>query len=207
MEGAKKEPVSIDGIEFDALIEEEKDLKASIPTYPVEDGFPVSDTIILDPITIKMTLFISRTPVTWLQRHGTDMTRVQKVCEQLEKLWQAKKLVKIVTQDITYTDMGITDMSFRKSKDLGYDKEVSISAQKVVYTTKATAEIPDDVMKSGETEANAGTASVSDTGEGIYDESLANDGGSTSSGSNNSDGSESKKSSSILYGMFGGMFD
>ena len=59
MEGAKKEPVSIDGIEFDALIEEEKDLKASIPTYPVEDGFPVSDTIILDPITIKMTLFIS----------------------------------------------------------------------------------------------------------------------------------------------------
>ena len=33
-------PVSVAGIEFDALIDETKTLSATIPTYPVEDGFP-----------------------------------------------------------------------------------------------------------------------------------------------------------------------
>ena len=64
-------PVSVAGIEFDALIDETKTLSASIPVYPVEEGFPVSDTIILDPLSVQMTLYISSTPVTWLYRHGT----------------------------------------------------------------------------------------------------------------------------------------
>lgn len=47
-------PVSIAGIEFDALIEETKTLSATVPVYPVENGFPVSDTIILDPLRIQI---------------------------------------------------------------------------------------------------------------------------------------------------------
>ena len=43
-------PVSVAGIEFDALIDEQKTMNATIPAYPVEDGFPISDTIILDPL-------------------------------------------------------------------------------------------------------------------------------------------------------------
>ena len=46
-------PVSVAGIEFDALIEEQKALSATIPVYPVEDGFPVSDTIILEPVSVS----------------------------------------------------------------------------------------------------------------------------------------------------------
>ena len=45
------QPVSIWGIEFDALVDETKSLSATVPAYPVESGFPVSDTIILDPIS------------------------------------------------------------------------------------------------------------------------------------------------------------
>ena len=63
--GRKKlKPVSVAGIEFDALIDEQKALSATVPTYPVEEGFPVSDTIILDPLSIQLTLYISNTPVT-----------------------------------------------------------------------------------------------------------------------------------------------
>lgn len=210
----KKQPVSIEGIEFDALIDEEKSFKASIPVYPVEKGLPVSDSILLEPLSIKMTLFISRTPITWLYRHGSDLTRVKRTCEQLEKLWLSKKLVKIVTNDIVYTDMGFTEITIRKSKELGYDREVSITAQKVVVTTKATIEIPDDVMKSGETEASAGTASISYSGEGSYsgggtksDENYSEASNSNSYSNSGNSISESKKSSSILYGMFGGAFN
>ena len=62
----KLTPVTVWGIEFDALIDETKTMTATIPAYPVEDGFPVSDTIILDPISVSLTLYISNTPVTWL---------------------------------------------------------------------------------------------------------------------------------------------
>ena len=76
-------PVSIAGIEFDALIEETKTLSATVPVYPVENGFPVSDTIILDPLRIQMTLYVTNTPVTWLYRHGSSKERVRRICEAL----------------------------------------------------------------------------------------------------------------------------
>lgn len=49
------QPVSVWGIEFDALIDETKNMTSTIPEYPVEEGFPVSDTIINDPLSVSMT--------------------------------------------------------------------------------------------------------------------------------------------------------
>ena len=143
-------PVAIDGITFDAMLSEQKDLNATIPKYPVESGFPISDTIVLEPIGIQMTLYISNTPVTFLYRHSNSMDRVKKICEQIEKLWLSKKLVKIVTPDTIYTDMGLTSISIKKSKELGYAREISITATKVRITNTKTASIPDYVLKSGQ---------------------------------------------------------
>jgi hypothetical protein len=63
------QPVTVDGIEFDALIDESKTYEADVSTYPVEKGFEVSDTIILKPLTLSMTLYLTNTPVTWRARH------------------------------------------------------------------------------------------------------------------------------------------
>lgn len=205
------QPVSIWGIEFDALIDEAKTLSATIPAYPVEGGFPVSDTIILDPISIKMTLYISNTPVTWLYRHGTSTDRVNKICDLLEQKWLQKQLAKIVTTDAIYKDMGITSIVIKKSKEIGYAREVTLSAQKVLITRRKTVSIPSYVLKSGETKANAGTASTSPTsgkssmGSGS---SGGSGGGGSSSGSSKksgSSGSSAKKSQSILYGAASGL--
>ena len=63
-------PVSINGIEFDALISEDRTLEASIPEYAVEDGFAVSDAVIFAPQRISLVLFVTDTPVTWRKNHG-----------------------------------------------------------------------------------------------------------------------------------------
>ena len=42
-----KQPVSVDDIEFDALIDSEEGYEADVPEYPTEKGFSVSDTIVL----------------------------------------------------------------------------------------------------------------------------------------------------------------
>lgn len=201
-------PVSIWGIEFDALIEETKNLSATIPTYPVEEGFPVSDTIILNPISIQMTLYVSNTPVTWLYRHGTSNDRVNKICDLLEQKWLQKQLTKIVTTEAIYKDMGITSISIRKSHDIGYAREISISAQKVRITKRKTVMIPSYILKSGETKANAGTASVSTSSSKLSTGSGNGGSGGSGSSSGKSGGggsSNAKKGQSILYGVANGL--
>lgn len=205
-------PVSIEGIEFDALIDETKTLSATIPVYPVENGFPVSDTIILDPISIQMTLYVSNTPVTWLYRHGTSNNRVKQICEQIEALWFRKELVKIVTTDAIYKDMGITSLTIKKSREIGYAREISLSAQKVRVTEKEIVDIPDYSLKSGSTQANAGVASTSATSisaasyqSAVTEEEKLGKSMNSTNTEKSGTGSLAKKNQSILYGVASGL--
>ena len=218
-------PVSVSGIEFDALIDETKTMSATVPAYPVEDGFPVSDTIILNPLTVSMTLYVSNTPVTWLYRHGNSNNRVLEICNQIESLWMDKTPVKIVTTDAIYTDMAITNISVKKSRDIGYAREISLTAQKIRITSRQTVDIPSYILKSGATEASAGTASTSKTSNKIdsrttgsvgssksgsssksaSDGSSKSSGGSGGSSSKKTNATPAKKSASILYGVASGL--
>ena len=206
---AKKKPVSVWGIEFDALIDESKSMTSTIPEYPVESGFPVSDTIINDPIQISLNLFISNTPVTWLFRHGSSNDRVRRICEMIEQKWYNKTLTKIVTSDTTYTNMGITSISIKKSADHGYAREVAITAKKVRITKRKTVTVPSYVLKAGESMADAGKASTSKTsatsGAGASSSDSAAYGSTSGGGSSASNQSNSKKSASILYGAASGL--
>lgn len=193
------QPVSVGGIEFDALIDEQKTYNSTIPSYPVEGGFPVSDTIILEPMSLQMTLYVSNTPVTWLLRHGSSNDRVNKICTEIENLWLSKSLVKVVTAEAIYTNMGITSLSIKKSKEIGYAREISIQLQKVTITQRKLVTIPGYALKGGATETNAGTASTSTT---------SSTSSSTSSGSSSSQGSSTNtasRSASTLYGMASGL--
>ena len=184
-------------------------MNATIPAYPVEDGFPISDTIILDPLTVQMTLYISNTPVTWLYRHGSSNDRVNKICERIEDLWMDREPVKVVTTDTIYKNMGITGITIKKSKEIGYAREIVLSLQKIRITKPRTVIIPSYVLKSGETMANAGAASVSS--------SSAKSGSSSSAAAPRNVADEvnrkmaaraadnAKKSHSILYGVAKGL--
>ena len=200
-------PVTVWGIEFDALVDESKTMSATIPAYPVEEGFPTSDTIINDPIALSMTLYVSNTPVTWLYRHGNSNDRVKKICDRIEEKWLEKKLAKIVTTDAIYKNMGITSITINHTKEIGYAREIQLSAQKVRITSRKTVTIPEYILKAGETMANAGTASTSttsskSTGSGNAGATSGNGGSSSNKSSNTS---EAKKNQSILYGAATGL--
>lgn len=203
----KKTPVTVWGIEFDALIEEQKTLAATIPVYPVEEGFPVSDTIINEPVSVQMTLYVSNTPVTWLYRHGTSADRVTRVCDQIEQQWLEKKLTKIVTSDTIYTDMGITSIAIKRSREIGYAREITLTARKVRITERRTVTIPDYILKSGETMANAGkaaTSSISGRSRGKGSSSMSKNSSSGGS-STGSGGSQAGRAHSALYGVASGL--
>ena len=192
-------PVSIWGIEFDALVEEEKTLTATIPTYPVEEGYTVSDTIINEPLAIRLTLYVSNTPVTWLYRHGSSKSRVRSICDEIEEKWQSKELTKIVTTNAIYTNMGITSIAIKHTKETGYAREIAITAQKVRITERRTADIPAGILQSGASGASGGNASTSSASE---NSSTVNATGSSSGSDGTSEAST--RAHSILFGLIGG---
>ena len=156
------QPVSIAGLEFDALLNETKKLTATIPTYAVEDGFSVSDAIINEPMALSLTLYVTNTPVTWLDEHGDDEERIREVIARLEEIWEEKELVKIVTTNAIYTDMGITSISIAHQEGDGYARQVTIEAQKVYQTSRETTLIPSYALKSGSSSASGGSANTSE---------------------------------------------
>lgn len=196
--GKATQPVSINGLEFDALIDESRTLEATVPEYSVESGFSVSDSVILNPEKLSMTLFVTNTPVTWYRRHGASPTRVDNVVKQLEELYFAKEPVTIVTTDATYTSMAIESITISKSLEIGYARQIPISFKKIRVTTAKTTTIPDSYGKSGATAASAGTASTSTGSSGGGSGSGSGSGGG-SSGAGGSSGSNGNSKSSILY--------
>ncbi|MCM1059086.1 MAG: hypothetical protein NC452_02205 [Eubacterium sp.] len=186
-----KQPVSINGIEFDALISEDNTFTANVPQYAVEDGFSVCDTIILEAEALSMVLYLTPTPVTWYKSHGPGESRVNNVIKKLKELYYAKEPVSITTTDSTFTDMAIESLTISKSAEVGYAREIPISFKKIRKTAAKTTSIPASYGKSGTTGANAGTANTS---TGTAADSGAQGSGNTSASS--TDGSKS----SVLYG-------
>lgn len=193
------QPVSINGIEFDALISQEQTLTATAPEYTVEDGFPVSDNVSLDSEPLNMVLYLTNTPVTWYNRHGSSPSRVAQVEKQLKELYFAKEPVTVVTSDDVFTDMVITSVGFKKSLETGFDREIPIAFKKVRITKARTATIPESYGRGGATGASAGTANTSAGSSGSGSGSSGGGGSGSGSGSGGSNQNGNRKGS-ILYG-------
>lgn len=185
-----KQPVSVDDIEFDALIDSEEGYEADVPEYPTEKGFSVSDTIVLKADTLNMTLYVTDTPVTWRERTGSGPGKTDGVVRRLKDLYFAKKILEVTTTDCVYSNMVITSMNIKKSVEVGYAREIPITFKKIEVTETATAEIPASYGKSGKTAKAAGKASTT----------AASTAGSGSSGGSSASGSSSSSSrGSVLY--------
>lgn len=185
-----KQPVSVDDIEFDALIDSEEGYEADVPEYPTEKGFSVSDTIVLKADTLNMTLYVTDTPVTWRERTGSGPGKTEGVVRRLKDLYFAKKILEVTTTDCVYSNMVITSMNIKKSVEVGYAREIPIAFKKIEVTETATAEIPASYGKSGKTAKAAGKASTT----------ASSTAGSSSSGGSSASGSSSSSSRcSVLY--------
>lgn len=185
-----KQPVSVDDIEFDALIDSEEGYEADVPEYPTEKGFSVSDTIVLKADTLNMTLYVTDTPVTWRERTGSGPGKTEGVVRRLKDLYFAKKILEVTTTDCVYSNMVITSMNIKKSVEVGYAREIPIAFKKIEVTETANAEIPASYGKSGKTAKAAGKASTT----------AASTAGSSSSGGSSASGSSSSSSrGSVLY--------
>ena len=155
------EPVSIGGITFDALLDSDESWESDAPSYPVEDGFEVGDSIIIRPLTLSMNVYLTNTPVTWKEAHGAGPHRVQDVIGRLREMYFKRELVEVRTPDGDYGDMAIVSIGLPKSAETGAARLIPISLRQVTATKLRTAEIPAGYRRGGATGHNAGVAGVS----------------------------------------------
>jgi len=170
-----------------------------VPEYPTEEGFSVSDNISLKPESISMTLYVTNTPVTWRNRHGSGPGRVESVVKQLEELYYARKVITVVTSDKVYENMALTSMSISKSADVGYAREIPVTLKKIIVTQSKTVSIPASYGKSGATGASAGTANTTGATKGTSGGSYTAGGSSGGGSGGGSEGGSSERGGSILY--------
>lgn len=163
--GKLAQPVTINGIEFDALISDDRDLTATIPEYSVEDGYSVSDGIIIAQETLSMNLIVTASPVTWRDRHSGS-NHLQDTIKNLEELFYRRELCTIVTPTRTYTNMAIESMTFSETLEAGNSREIPISFKQVAVTQIQKTTYPATYGKSGKSGAAAGSAGTKSGGGG-----------------------------------------
>ena len=144
--------------------------------------------MILKPLSLEITVFVSNTPLTFLDRFGGAekcRTRVDDVVAQLKKMRAGRKLVTITTNDATYRNMGLESMSIAKSLETGYSRQMPMTFKEVIVISTQTVAVPASYGKSGATGASGGSAS-------------------TSSSSSSSSSGDSGSNSTILHSMLNG---
>ena len=175
-----KHPVSVDGIEFDALISEERTLQANIPEYVVEDGFVVNDAVIFNPERITMTLYVTNTPVTWMASHGGPGW-IDSVCLRLESLYYKGTPITVITSDRTYQNMCIESITFTKTFEEGYALSIPVTFKQIRKTKAKTTHIPAKYGKSGISYGQAGSSNTNSGSVNLGNLDFSS--GNTSSGS------------------------
>lgn len=166
------QPVSINGIDVDALIESSESYTAQAPAYPVEDGASIEDTLVLEPMELQMTVFVTEYPVTWLGRHGGGGNRVRSVTDALVEAFKKKSFITVATYEKTYENMVITSLELPKTQDMTAAMEIPITLSQVTVTSTATGTVTvsDSYSKSGATGKSTGAAKTSG-GSGNGDDS------------------------------------
>lgn len=182
-------PCAINGIEFDALISETRTHNSDVPEYGVESGYEVSDNISIKPMTVEITGYLTNTPVTWLNSHGTG--RVEAVADQLENLYFSRQLVTLATRTNIYPNMSITAFSVVKDQNNKTSREIRMSLKQVTVVSAQKTSIPSSYIRGGDSGVNAGTAGTGGSHKG-----------GSSSGSGSSGKTESESQASILYNLF-----
>lgn len=191
------QPVSIAGIEFDALIDSEESYEAEVPEYPTDSGFSVSDNVAVGALKLSMTLYLTATPITWRSSHGTGEDRLLSIPDKLVKLYEEREPITVYTQDKTYVNMVIKTISIKRDEETGAAREIPVELQQIYVTSSEKVDIPADLPHAGTTKSDSGTASTGTASITSTSGSSGSSSGSGSSGSSSGSGSTNNTTSSL----------
>ena len=98
---------------FDAIIDREVSLSATVPQYPTEKGTYFSESVLRRPRTLSITAFISDTLVTWRNKIPVDyvISRYESEKNNLERFYFDGQLLDFYSGGRKYKNVVIEKLS------------------------------------------------------------------------------------------------
>ncbi len=155
------QPSQLGDLKFECIIKRAFKYDATVPTYAVEDGTYISDSILKSPMSMTLETMITNHPLTWAKQIAGSDNRVNEVRDKLLEMYYSGELFTLTTPDNVYENMAITSISFPEDSYLDAI-DVSISLQQVI-TTKADIALAESYDYSGDSEDSVGTTDTSTT--------------------------------------------
>lgn len=132
-------------VELDVTIREDHSYNSRVTTYPVEDGFVLSDHIINDPIRLVLEGIVTDTPIGII----FGSTRSIAAFNQLIEIYRRRELVTVITGLKQYPKMAITSLNVPRDIRTGQSLTFSIELQEVILDTSVRSEINEQNLFGG----------------------------------------------------------
>ena len=162
-------------LNIDVLKDYEVTFESEVTENPVETGFVIADHVIRKPLTLKITAIFTPTPVTFLRYQGgmPDANKLQKVADELSRIYQNGEPVTVRLHDAIYDNMIMTTAPLKRNVQDGICYQIELNFKHVVVVEQRTEKIPEEYAandaqgKAGQTESDGGTAQQKDIGTGM----------------------------------------
>ena len=139
-----RNPVSIGGIQFDALLSISEKFDSTIPMNTTDRGFETSDDIIPNLMKLEMKLFVTPTPVTWSNIPSHAGRNPRDVVDSLREILNKRQPVFVTTSKKNYDNMMIQKVSVDKNADIGYALEIGVTMTQLVFAPYGKFVLPED---------------------------------------------------------------
>jgi len=163
------QPAKIGDLAVDVVISRETTFESQVTEYPVEDGFPISDHVTRNPMTLTMTVVCTPTPV----NGSANPSRMNDVANAIQNMYKKAEPLTVTLPDAIYENMILTHAPLPRTVEDGYCYKMQIDLVQVRKAQAKAEEVPEgdtaseaDAM-SGETGKDAGQASQSNIGTGF----------------------------------------
>ena len=162
-------PITIDNIEVDVIMEDSISYESEVTEFPVETGFTISDHVINKQPEIKLDCIFTPTPVTWYELHKDKAaTRLEDVRRELERIRNEKEPITVTTPDRIYENVVLVKIPITRTIKDGLTLRMTLEFKQIAIVSSNTAEVPAEYAEqetkiqaqTGKTETNGGTATA-----------------------------------------------
>ena len=131
-----KQPASLGGFEFDAIVKRSETMTCDVPEYATEEGYSITDNICLKPRELEIEAIITNSPVTWAEQHAASSSRVETMVEELRQLWLKKTPVSFTAAGDSYENMCITSITAPRTVEDGSSTRLTIKLKQASINVK-----------------------------------------------------------------------
>ena len=149
-------------IELDAVLQEEHEWSAEATSNPVEEGAPITDHVIEQADKLRVSGFVSNTPVTLSGSiasflGGSSAPKTQDVFDLLHELLKLKQPMTVYTKYRIYDDMVMTAVNIPRSTSNGDALEFNVEFVHIRKVATQIVDVPNGISSKKASNGDAAT--------------------------------------------------